>query len=59
MQLSIVRKDSTPSGQEELLTESVTVTVKEGAESVVTKRGEGTCEVHPVDGVWSECCVST
>ncbi|XP_042292110.1 claspin [Thunnus maccoyii] len=41
MQLSIVRKDSTPSGQEELLTESVTVTVKEGAEEpVVAKPGE-------------------
>ncbi|CAK6977409.1 claspin [Scomber scombrus] len=41
MQLNIVRKDSTPSGQEELLTESVTVTVKEGAEEpAVTKPGE-------------------
>ncbi|XP_071356864.1 claspin isoform X2 [Trachinotus anak] len=41
MQLNIIRKDSTPSGQEELHTESVTVTVKEGAdEPVPTKPGE-------------------
>nr|XP_033492141.1 claspin isoform X2 [Epinephelus lanceolatus] len=41
MQLNIIRKDSTPSGQEELHTESVTVTVKEGAEEpVVAKPGE-------------------
>uniref|UniRef100_A0A3Q3WRP2 Uncharacterized protein n=1 Tax=Mola mola TaxID=94237 RepID=A0A3Q3WRP2_MOLML len=41
MQLSIIRKDSTPSGQEELRTETVTVTVKEGAEEpVATKPGE-------------------
>ncbi|KAM9340174.1 claspin [Symphorus nematophorus] len=41
MQLSIIRKDSTPSGQEELHTESVAVTVKEGAEEpVATKPGE-------------------
>nr|XP_019959327.1 PREDICTED: claspin [Paralichthys olivaceus] len=41
MQLNIIRKDSTPSGQEELNTESVTVTVKEGAdEPVPTKPGE-------------------
>ncbi|XP_070841107.1 claspin [Chaetodon trifascialis] len=41
MQLSIICKDSTPSGQEELHTESVTVTVKEGAEEpVATKPGE-------------------
>lgn len=40
MQLNIIRKDSTPSGQEELHTESVTVTVKEGAEEpVVAKPG--------------------
>ncbi len=40
MQLNIIRKDSTPSGQEELHTESVTVTVKEGAEEhVATKPG--------------------
>lgn len=32
MQLSIIRKDSTPAGQEELHTESVSVTVKEAAE---------------------------
>lgn len=32
MQLSIIRKDNTPSGQEELRTESFTVTVKDGAE---------------------------
>lgn len=51
MQLSIVRKDSTPSGQEELHAESVTVTVKEGAESAATKPGEDTCDVHPVSGV--------
>ncbi|XP_040908468.1 claspin [Toxotes jaculatrix] len=37
MQLSIIRKDSTPSGQEELHTESVTVTVKEGADEPVPK----------------------
>lgn len=42
MQLSIIRKDSTPSGQEELRTETVTVTVKEGAEEpVATKPGVG------------------
>ncbi|XP_042363150.1 claspin isoform X2 [Plectropomus leopardus] len=41
MQLNIVRKDSAPSGQEELHTDSVTVTVKEGAEEpVATKPGE-------------------
>ncbi|GLD59305.1 claspin [Lates japonicus] len=41
MQLNIIRKDSTPSGQEELHTESVTVTVKEGAdEPASTKPGE-------------------
>ncbi|KAM9383947.1 claspin isoform 2-T2 [Pholidichthys leucotaenia] len=41
LQLSIIRKDSTPSGQEELHTESVSVTVKEGAEEPVsTKIGE-------------------
>ncbi|KAM4725813.1 claspin isoform 2-T2 [Anableps anableps] len=39
--LTIIRKDSAPSGQEELHTESVTVTVKEGAEEqVATKPGE-------------------
>ncbi|XP_068189129.1 claspin isoform X2 [Antennarius striatus] len=41
MQLNIVCKDSTPSGQEELHAKSVTVTVKEEAEeSVPTKPGE-------------------
>ncbi|XP_034560433.1 claspin isoform X2 [Notolabrus celidotus] len=41
MQLNIIRKDSTPSGQEELHTETVSVTVKEGAEEpAVTKPGE-------------------
>ncbi|XP_035039503.2 claspin [Hippoglossus stenolepis] len=41
MQLNIIRKDSTPSGQEELHTESLAVTVKEGAdEPVPTKPGE-------------------
>ncbi|XP_056254510.1 claspin isoform X1 [Seriola aureovittata] len=41
MQLNIIRKDSTPSGQEELHMESVAVTVKEGAdEPVPTKPGE-------------------
>uniref|UniRef100_A0A673AZD5 Claspin n=1 Tax=Sphaeramia orbicularis TaxID=375764 RepID=A0A673AZD5_9TELE len=41
MQLNIIRKDSTPSGQEELRTESVTVTVKDGVdEPVATKPGE-------------------
>lgn len=54
MQLSIIRKDSTPSGQEELHTESVTVTVKDGAESVATKPGEDRCDMHPVSGVWSD-----
>ncbi|KAI3358755.1 hypothetical protein L3Q82_015166, partial [Scortum barcoo] len=40
MQVSIIRKDSTPSGQEELHTESITVTVKEDAEKpVITKPG--------------------
>lgn len=40
MQLSIIRKDTTQSGQEELLTESIAVTVKEGAEKpVATKPG--------------------
>lgn len=32
VQLSIIRKDSTPTGQEELRSESFTVTVKDGAE---------------------------
>lgn len=32
VQLSIIRKDSTPSGREELRTESFTVTVRDGAE---------------------------
>uniref|UniRef100_A0A665WCS4 Claspin n=1 Tax=Echeneis naucrates TaxID=173247 RepID=A0A665WCS4_ECHNA len=41
MQLNIIRKDNTPSGQEELRTESVTVTVKEGADKPApTKPGE-------------------
>ncbi|XP_029023774.1 claspin isoform X2 [Betta splendens] len=41
MQLNIVRKERAPSGQEELLSESVTVTVKEGAEEPLsTKPGE-------------------
>ncbi|KAK2830614.1 hypothetical protein Q5P01_018545 [Channa striata] len=41
MHLNIIRKDSTPSGQEELHSELVTVTVKEGAdEPVPTKPGE-------------------
>ncbi|XP_028316964.1 claspin [Gouania willdenowi] len=41
MQLSIIRKDSTPSGREELHAEALTVTVKEGAEEqVVAKPGE-------------------
>ncbi|XP_041868297.1 claspin [Melanotaenia boesemani] len=41
IQLSIIRKDSTASGQEELHTESVTVTVKDGTEEPApTKPGE-------------------
>ncbi|KAM6903716.1 claspin isoform 2-T2 [Lycodopsis pacificus] len=41
MQLNIVRKDSAPSGQEELRAESITVTVKDGAEEPsATKPGE-------------------
>nr|XP_046274342.1 claspin [Scatophagus argus] len=41
MLLSIIRKDSTPSGQEQLHAESVAVTVKEGTEEpVATKPGE-------------------
>ncbi|XP_049606491.1 claspin isoform X2 [Syngnathus scovelli] len=41
LQLNIVRKDTTPSGKEELLAESVTVTVKEGQEEPApTKPGE-------------------
>ncbi|CAJ1083175.1 claspin isoform X2 [Xyrichtys novacula] len=41
MQLNIIRKDSNASGQEELRSETVAVTVKEGAEEpVVTKPGE-------------------
>lgn len=44
MQLNIIRKDSTQSGQEELHTESITVTVKEGAdEPVPTKPGMNKC----------------
>lgn len=40
MQLSIIRKDCTPSGQEELRTESFTVALKERAEEpVATKPG--------------------
>lgn len=60
MQLSIIRKDSTPSGQEELHAESITVTVKEGAESVATKQGEDTCDIHPVSvcGLMRMLCVS-
>lgn len=38
LHLDIIRKDSTPSGQEELHTESLTVTVKEGAEEPVTTK---------------------
>ncbi|KAK9526594.1 hypothetical protein VZT92_015283 [Zoarces viviparus] len=41
MQLNIVRKDSAPSGQEELRAESITVTVKDGAEEpAASKPGE-------------------
>ncbi|RVE66614.1 hypothetical protein OJAV_G00109250 [Oryzias javanicus] len=41
LQLSIVRKNSAPSGQEELRAETLTVTVKEGAEEPApTKPGE-------------------
>ncbi|TNM93031.1 hypothetical protein fugu_018433 [Takifugu bimaculatus] len=41
VQLSIIRRDSAPSGQEELRTESFTVTVKDRAEEAVsTKPGE-------------------
>ncbi|KAM9776889.1 claspin isoform 2-T2 [Syngnathus typhle] len=41
LQLNIVRKDTTPSGKEELIAESVTVTVKEGQEEPApTKPGE-------------------
>lgn len=40
VQLSIIRKDSTPTGQEELRTESFTVTVKDRAEEpAATKPG--------------------
>lgn len=40
VQLSIIRRDSAPSGQEELRTESLTVTVKDRAEEpVLTKPG--------------------
>lgn len=43
MQLNIICKGSNPSGQEELQTESVAVTVKEGVEdTVVTKPGVDT-----------------
>lgn len=52
MQLSIIRKDTTPSGQEELHTESVAVTVKEGAEKpVATKPGMDTRDGHAVERV--------
>ncbi|KAG7457976.1 hypothetical protein MATL_G00232910 [Megalops atlanticus] len=41
LQLSVVRKDSAPSGQEELHTDSVTVTIAEGEEEVAhSKPGE-------------------
>ncbi|XP_014828588.1 PREDICTED: claspin isoform X3 [Poecilia mexicana] len=41
VQLTVIRKDSAPSGQEELRSESVTVTVKEGVEELAaTKPGE-------------------
>ncbi|KAM4631478.1 claspin [Polymixia lowei] len=41
IQLSIIRKDGAPSGQEELHAESLTVTVKEGAEeAAAAKPGE-------------------
>lgn len=47
MQLNIIRKDSTQFGKEELRTESVTVTVKEGAdEPVPTKPGTHTCTTY-------------
>lgn len=38
VQLSIIRRDSAPSGQEELRTESFTVTVKDRAEEVVSTK---------------------
>ena len=45
MQPNIIRKDSTASGQEELHTESVSVTVKEGADDPVpTKPGKDRCD---------------
>ncbi|XP_038124572.1 claspin [Cyprinodon tularosa] len=41
LQLTVVRKDSAPSGREELHSESISVTVKEGAEEPLpTKPGE-------------------
>ncbi|XP_077362769.1 claspin isoform X2 [Festucalex cinctus] len=41
LQLNIVRKDSTPSGKEELRADSVTVTIKEAKEeTIATKPGE-------------------
>lgn len=49
VQLSIIRKDTTPSGQEELHTESVAVTVKEGVEKpVATKPGMDPRDRHAV-----------
>lgn len=38
VQLSIIRRDSAPSGQEELRTESFTVTVKDRAEEPVSTK---------------------
>lgn len=47
MQLEIIRKDSTASGQEELHKESVTVTVKGEAEkSAPTKPGKQMCAMQ-------------
>lgn len=52
VQLSIIRKDNTPSGQEELHTESFTVTVKDGAdEPVATKPG---MDIHIIHIWWTD-----
>lgn len=39
LQLSVVRKDNAPSGQEELHTESITITVNEEEEPAKAKPG--------------------
>lgn len=61
LQLNVVRKDSAPSGQEELLSESITITVNEGEdEPAKVKPGTGTTSLAFATNnrcVWTEKCV--